>query len=63
LQQIFIEKLKWDVEKWSEFICDSDSLKKKTTKRNLMIKSCSVPSLVVGYDIDADDMDEGNDEL
>jgi hypothetical protein len=56
LQKIYISKLKWDVERWSEFICDSNTLKKAIVKKNLLNKSCSVPSLVIGYDKNIDEV-------
>ena len=47
-----MQKIKEDVNKWSEFLCDSVEIKKDILKRGIMTKSCSVPSLLIDYELE-----------
>ena len=48
----FNQKLTGQVEKWSEFICDSIEVKRQIDRKQLLTKSCSVPTLLVGFQLD-----------
>lgn len=58
LRSNYAAKLKADVEQWGEFLCESDAVRRETLKRGLLTKSCSEPTLIVGFDGEAEEGEE-----
>jgi hypothetical protein len=52
LYQQYNEKLREDVGKWGQFICEAQNIKKSLVKQNLMVKSSSTPILIVGFELE-----------
>jgi 23S rRNA G2445 N2-methylase RlmL len=52
LYQQFNEKLKTDVEKWGQFLCDAQKTKESFNNKKLLMKSCSTPTMIVGFELE-----------
>jgi hypothetical protein len=43
LNKHFEERLKEEIDKWSQFMCDSSDIKRELDKKGIFIKSASTP--------------------
>jgi len=43
LNKQFVERLREEIDKWSQFMCDSSDIKRELDKKGILIKSASTP--------------------
>jgi hypothetical protein len=52
LHRNFEKKLQMEVEKWGQFLCDSTEVKRALDKKGILVKSCSTPNLLFGFELE-----------
>lgn len=52
LNKHFEERLKEEIDKWSQFMCDSSDIKRELDKKGILIKSASTPQLLYNFELD-----------
>lgn len=58
LYQQFNAKLKAEVEKWGQYICEAQKDKNSFQKEKILMKSCSTPTMITGVDLDDIEIDK-----